>query len=188
MIWIFAYGSLMWRPGFEFRARRPAFLRGYNRAFCRLSFRHRGTPGKPGMVMGLTPGGVCRGVAYGVPARQKERVLAYLDQREGAGYRRVVLPVEINAEAENGSRLETHEAWTYLPEPSHPTHAPHLPEERIVELIAGGAGQSGTARDYLRELMDELARLNVEEPRLQAILTKVEAARGTPGAGNGRKG
>ena len=173
MIWFFAYGSLMWRPGFRYRERRPALLRGYQRAFCRLSFRHRGTPDAPGMVLGLAPGGACRGIAYGVAPRQSEQALAYLDEREGAGYRRVKLPLHL----EGGRQAAPTEAWVYLPEPSHPSHAPGLPERRIVELLASGVGMSGAAHDYLRELLGELAWLGVEEPGLQAMLGKVERYR-----------
>lgn len=180
MMWVFAYGSLMWRPAFPYARQHPARLPGYRRAFCRLSFRHRGTPESPGMVLGLSPGAGCHGVAYGVGPRHRAAVLAYLDEREGPGYRRVCLPIELK----NGAGMETGKAWAYLPEPSHPTHAPNLPEERMVELVATGVGKSGTARDYLRELMTQLDRLGVEEPGLREMLAKVEryAGAGNPAA------
>ena len=60
-LWVFAYGSLIWDPGFEFAEARPALLRGYHRAFCLYSKRYRGTPERPGLVLGLDRGGAtCR--------------------------------------------------------------------------------------------------------------------------------
>ena len=179
MIWIFGYGSLMWRPGFPFVVKRPAYLPGFSRAFCRLSFRHRGSPQAPGMVLGLVPGAGCHGVAYGVAPAERQAVLAYLDVREGAGYRRISVPITMK----NGGGPETGEALTYLPEPSHPTHAPGLPEARMAELIASGVGESGTARDYLRDLLVQLNRLHVEEPGLSRLMQRVEKIAPQPNVG-----
>ena len=60
-LWVFAYGSLTWDPGFPFEEARPALLRGYHRAFCLYSTHYRGTPERPGLVLGLDRGGACRG-------------------------------------------------------------------------------------------------------------------------------
>ncbi len=192
MSWVFGYGSLMWRPGFSHVERRPALLRGHSRAFCRLSFRHRGTPEAPGMVVGLSPGGSCLGVAYRFAREAETEVLDYLDDREGAGYRRVALPITLdpspgrnghnNERAGSPTEEEPAESWVYLPEPGHPSYAPDLPEARVVELIATGEGKSGAAHDYLRDLIAELARLGLEDPALRTILQKVKRRRAAGGA------
>src|ERR1700733_15639303 len=81
-LWVFGYGSLMWRPGFEFLERIPARLIGLHRALCVYSFVHRGPPEKPGLVLGLDRGGACRGVAFRVTAKRRTEVVAYLRARE----------------------------------------------------------------------------------------------------------
>lgn len=112
--WIFGYGSLMWNPGFPFRERRKAHLAGYRRAFCRYSFRHRGTPERPGLVIGLRedegprPGAAperaagkheppcgCVGIAFLPEPAHLAETMAYLDGREGAGYHRVLAPITL---------------------------------------------------------------------------------------------
>ena len=81
-LWVFGYGSLMWRPGFEFLEQVPARLVGEHRALCVYSFVHRGTPEKPGLVLGLDRGGACRGVAFRVAEKKRAETVAYLRARE----------------------------------------------------------------------------------------------------------
>src|ERR1700716_2529859 len=81
-LWVFAYGSLMWRPDFPYVERLEARLVGAHRALCVYSFVHRGTPERPGLVLGLDRGGACRGIAYRVAAARREGTLAYLRERE----------------------------------------------------------------------------------------------------------
>src|ERR1700756_4301513 len=81
-LWVFGYGSLMWGPGFEFNEQVPARLSGGHRALCVFSFDHRGTPEKPGLVLGLDRGGACRGVAFRVVAQRREQTIEYLRSRE----------------------------------------------------------------------------------------------------------
>src|SRR3981189_1856268 len=81
-LWVFGYGSLMWRPGFEIIEQVPARLSGGARALCVYSCDHRGTPEKPGLVLGLDRGGACRGVAFRVAAKQRGDTVEYLRSRE----------------------------------------------------------------------------------------------------------
>src|ERR1700727_1101884 len=81
-LWVFGAGSLMWRPGFEFIEQVPARVIGEHRALCVYSFDHRGTPEKPGLVLGLDRGGACRGVAFRVAATLRTRTVEYLRSRE----------------------------------------------------------------------------------------------------------
>ncbi len=80
--WIFGYGSLMWRPGFEFESQAHARIRGFHRSLCVYSLHHRGTEALPGLVLGLDRGGSCVGVAFQIAPSKWEATLAYLRARE----------------------------------------------------------------------------------------------------------
>ena len=81
-LWVFAYGSLIWHPGFAWRERRLATVRGYHRSLCLWSHDHRGSPDNPGLVFGLDRGGCCRGVAFQIAASDVRTVFEMLWRRE----------------------------------------------------------------------------------------------------------
>lgn len=168
--WIFGYGSLMWRPGFDFLDRRAAILHGRRRAFCIYSVHHRGTHERPGLVLGLAPGGSVRGAAYRVAADRWPQTYAYLREREQ--------PTETYVESSATVRLaggETASVLTFLSDTSHPQWAGDLTPEAQAQLIAGASGLSGRNIDYLRDLVSHLRAEGVRDHGMEALLARVEA-------------
>ncbi len=150
--WVFGYGSLMWQPGFAFTEARPALLRGYHRDFCIFSHHYRGTPAAPGLVLGLAPGGSCRGLAFRVACGEADRVRAYLDERELIGYAYLprTLPVAIK-----GASVA---AYTFVADSGHPQYAGNLGIEAAAEIIMRAEGVAGLNRDYLINTVRRLER------------------------------
>ena len=168
--WVFGYGSLMWRPGFAYAERVAATLPGRRRAFCIYSVHHRGTYERPGLVLGLAPGGSTRGMAYRVAAADWPQVYAYLIEREQ--------PTETYVEATRPVRLadgRTVECLVFLSDVAHPQWAGALSLERQAELIAGATGLSGRNVDYLRDLVEHLREMGVRDRSMEALLGLVEA-------------
>jgi cation transport protein ChaC len=160
-LWVFGYGSLMWRPGFPFLERRHAHLHGYHRALCVFSHVHRGTPERPGLVLGLDRGGRCHGVAFRVAAREAEETVRYLREREQvtAVYLERRLPVRLAG----GERVA---ALAYVVERRHPQYAGRLPEGELLRLVRQGVGVSGANPDYVRSTHRHLLEMGVTDPVL----------------------
>ena len=166
--WVFGYGSLMWRPGFPYIERAPALLRGRRRAFCIYSVHHRGTPQRPGLVLGLAAGGAVRGAAYRVTEADWPDVHAYLREREQ--------PTETYIEARVAVRLADGrgtEAVTFLSDTGHPQWAGVLDAERQARLIAGAKGLSGRNIDYLSDLVDHLRIEGIRDRAMERLLDRV---------------
>jgi cation transport protein ChaC len=168
--WVFGYGSLMWRPGFAYQERTPATLHGRRRAFCIYSVHHRGTHERPGLVLGLAPGGAVRGAAYRVAEADWDRAYAYLVEREQ--------PTETYIEARRFVRLADGrrvEALVFLSDVRHPQWAGALSLPRQAELIAGASGLSGRNVDYLRDLVEHLREEGIRDPVMETLLGLVTA-------------
>lgn len=167
-IWVFAYGSLMWRPEFAYVDSQPALLRGYHRSLCLYSIHYRGMPKRPGLVLGLDRGGSCRGRALRVRAGDAGPVLEYLIARElvNGVYRQVWLPVML--------AQGPVEACTFIVERRHSQYAGKLSAEEAARLVAAGEGLAGTALDYLRNTVAHLDDLGLAEGPLHAILDRAE--------------
>jgi cation transport protein ChaC len=169
-LWVFAYGSLMWRPGFPYEEARRARLTGYRRAFCIYSVHHRGRPERLGLVLGLDRGGACEGVAYRIAAPKVAQTRAYLRAREQVNgvYREALVPVEL----EPYPALEVM-ALTYIVERAHPTYAGRLPGSTQARLIRAARGVSGANLDYLVSTVRHLEELGIRERELERLVTLV---------------
>src|SRR5215813_4145427 len=145
-LWVFGYGSLMWRPGFEFLEKVPARLIGEHRALCVYSFVHRGTPGKPGLLLGLDRGGACRGIAFRVAEKMRAETVAYLRAREQVTsvYREVMRSVWLEDDARR--RVS---ALAYVVDRGHAQYAGRLSLAEQLRHVLQGHGQSGVNRDYV---------------------------------------
>ena len=167
--WVFGYGSLMWRPGFAFVERQAATLQGRRRAFCIYSVHHRGTYERPGLVLGLAPGGAVRGAAYRVAQADWPETYAYLLEREQ--------PTETYIEARKAVRLADGRrvpALVFLSDERHAQWAGDLSLERQANLIAGSRGLSGPNIDYLRDLVHHLREEGVRDSAMERLLVMVE--------------
>ena len=167
--WIFASGSLMWNSGFNHLEERPALLRGYHRAFCIYSLYAWGNEAEPGLVLGLLPGGSCRGHALRVGPAQTPAVLEYLDDRESAAYRRVRVPVMLG----QGQHLTEVQAYTYIANRQHSQFAGKLPLERAAKFIRRGKGHRGTSVEYLQNTVRHLDEFGVNDGPLHRLLDLV---------------
>ncbi|WP_420135065.1 gamma-glutamylcyclotransferase [Rhodopseudomonas sp.] len=145
-LWVFGYGSLMWRPGFDFVEQVPARLIGEHRALCVYSFVHRGTPEQPGLVLGLDRGGACRGIAFRVADAQRMQTVAYLREREQVTsvYREVKRSVWLEDDARR--RIS---ALTYVVDRGHAQYAGRLSYAEQLRHVRQGHGRSGPNRDYV---------------------------------------
>ena len=178
-LWVFAYGSLMWRPGFDYVEARSALLRGYHREFCVYSHRHRGTPERPGLVLGLDRGGGCRGVAFRVAAANVGATIAYLAEREMAN--NTYAPRMLPAETDGGCIA----AYAFVVRRDHPQYAGKLPVDTAAALIMQGQGISGLNRDYLINTVKRLETLGFVDRRLHDLLAEVRRLTGEIERGSG---
>ncbi len=164
--WIFGYGSLIWRPGFDYLERRRARLRGWQRRFWQGSHDHRGVPERPGRVVTLleTGHGHCDGMAYRVEAETVTRTFESLDHREKNGYARR----EVTLETVDGSVG----AVVYVAPIGNFAYLGPAPLLDMARQIVTSHGPSGANVDYLLALAEALRALDADD----AHVFELEAA------------
>ena len=172
-LWVFGYGSLMWRPGFPFEAQAPGLLNGAHRALCVYSILHRGTREQPGLVLGLDRGGACRGVAFRVAQGAEEETVAYLREREQV--------TDVYLEAHRTVRLlngtgRVVKALTYLADPNHAQYAGRLPLEEQLRIVRDCKGEAGTNIDYVLNTARHLEEEGVHDAVLVSIAARLTAS------------
>jgi glutathione-specific gamma-glutamylcyclotransferase len=183
-LWVFGYGSLMWRPGFDFIEQVPARLIGEHRALCVYSFDHRGTPEKPGLVLGLDRGGACRGIAFRVAAKHRAATVDYLREREQTThvYREVMRSVWLENEAR-----ERVSAMAYVVDRGHVQYAGRLTLTEQVRYVRQGHGRSGNNRDYVLSTVKSIEAQGLRDQQLHQLadLLRDDAPASSPSPGGG---
>lgn len=165
-LWVFGYGSLIWKPGFDFLEQKPARLIGEHRSLCIYSMVHRGTYEKPGLVLGLDRGGACQGVAFRVARHQRTATVAYLREREQVTgvYREVMRSVWLKGDARDRVR-----ALAYVADRSHDQYAGRLALEEQLRLVRQGHGAYGANTEYVISTVAALEAQDIRDTSLHRL-------------------
>ena len=162
-VWLFTYGSLMWNPMIRFVEKRLARISGYHRRFCLWTRLYRGSPADPGLVLGLVPGGICRGVAYRIAASEARAELELIWQREmiNGGYHPTWLRT-----ATAGGR-----GWAigFVTDRRFEDYAGFLPEEQVAAIVARARGYAGSCAAYLFDTVAHLDSLGIRDAALSRV-------------------
>ena len=173
--WVFGYGSLMWRPGFAHTETQRARLYGYRRALCIRSHVHRGTPDRPGLVLGLDRGGSCLGMAFRVPGDLTDEVMSYLHERELIT--NVYLEKKLPVRLENGDVVP---AIAYVVDRSHEQYARNVDVQEAVRIVSGSIGQSGRNEEYVLNTIDHLHALGIRDQWLESVAKRISLPAAEP--------
>ena len=168
-LWLFAYGSLIWNPAFHYVERRIGALHGLHRRFCLWTNLGRGTPERPGLVLGLDRGGRCRGVLYRLAAEEFDTELEIVWRREmvTGAYR----PRWVEAATAEG-RVR---ALTFVINREHDRYARALSDDDLIRTLATAQGALGSCADYLFHTAAHLTQLGIADAALERLCVAVRA-------------
>lgn len=169
-VWLFAYGSLIWNPTIHVAERRCGWIVGWHRAFCLSAFAGRGSPDRPGLVLGLDTGGACSGVALRIVEADVERELALLWQREMVSGAYVPRWLEVRDLC--GGCFGTALAFTI--DRTGCDYAGNLTLDAVVHRLTTAAGSLGSSADYLFRTRDGLRANGLSDAYLEWLAAIVE--------------
>ncbi len=182
--WVFGYGSLMWSPDFSHIRAVPARMHGVHRALCVYSYVHRGTPERPGLVLGLDEGGACDGVAFEIAQHDWREVVDYLRAREQVTgvYVECERAITLHHEHEAGSDTPSKpiQALVYLADQAHPQYAGQLSLADQLIHVCQGHGKGGPNIDYILSTVRHLRQMGIKDDNLMQLATRLEEVKGTP--------
>ncbi|TPJ31556.1 gamma-glutamylcyclotransferase [Mesorhizobium sp. B2-7-2] len=161
-VWVFAYGSLLWNPCFEFVEERPATVYGWHRRFSLWLTRWRGSRERPGLMLALDRGGSCRGVVYRLHDHNIDLAINRLLRREMAANPPTNVPRWVSVRSAGGQLP----AIAFVANRAGPGYAAALPEETTVEILSLAAGHIGSCADYLRRTVLQLEIRNIRDATL----------------------
>lgn len=153
-VWVFGYGSLMWKPGFDFIEKKSAHLCGYHRRFCVYSMDHRGTTEQPGLVLGLDSGGSCNGVAFKIKGSMIKETFKYLWGRE-SGYTPRYHDVWIDDKKQK--------ALFFAIDRDHHDFCDITNINEMIDIILESKGNSGTNLEYAENTLKHLQDLDIQD-------------------------
>ena len=169
-VWVYGYGSLIWRPDFAFVERRLATLHGHHRALCLWSRVNRGTPECPGLVFGLDRGGSCRGVVYRLAGNQVPVYFPALWEREMSSG--AYLPRWLNCHTETGGVVR---ALVFTMNRNNPAYIRALPDDELLAIVRRASGRYGPCTDYVVQTAQALRAAGIHDARLDAIARRLES-------------
>ena len=162
-LWIFAYGSLIWNPLFDYLDRRLAVVEGWQRQFCLLAPVGRGTIDNPGLVLGLKPGNCCQGIAYRLPIDENlksELLLLWRREMVVGSY----IPRWITGTIDNREI----ELLAFTVNPEHSVYV-NPSKAEIVESLATAKGVLGSSAEYLSYTVGGLLAEGIKDVKLTEL-------------------
>jgi cation transport protein ChaC len=170
-LWLFAYGSLIWKPEFDSLEHRRAVAPGWHRAFCMELERWRGSPQQPGLMMALERGKHCEGIAYRLQDGDHGAQIGRLLRREISGVEGIGAVRWIDIEIEGAQQ----EALVFWADISHTDFKVSLPLPEVARILARACGHVGSGAEYLFHTVTKLEAHGIRDADLWQLQEMVAA-------------
>jgi cation transport protein ChaC len=164
-VWLFGYGSLIWNPAFHYIEQQPALIRGWHRQFCLSTPIGRGTPERPGLVLGLDRGGACRGLAFRIAQAEARTELELVWRREMVTGSYVPRWVKLHGDGIPDNSY----AIAFTINRMARNYVRPVSEADTAHVIATAAGALGSCRDYLFDTIHGLEGFGIRDRHLDRI-------------------